>query len=661
MNALLVVCLLALSWTGAAAQEKRALLIGVNDYTHGPERWDLRGCENDVKMTQDLLVTRFGFPEENIKTLLSAEATRQNIVDAIENWLIAPSGAEDIVYFHFSGHGSQMGDEDGDEDDNKDEMICPADMRRGDRSSVINDDQLNALFERIPAANVTVVLDACHSGTGTRDLALSTPRFAEFEDLNAERAVVVSAAKPRPALKPAASTAPADGKLVGSGGMDSGSLRVTISGCRPDQTSADAYISEGFYAGALTYNLTRNLKTAPADMTYRQLMERVVRDVRAKYTQVPQVDGAVDRPILGTPVANVASQPFVLLQSVAGERARIGVGRAQGATAGSVWKVYGAGVTDFSGAEKGRVRLVEVAETASEALVLDGASLAAGDRAVEHLHRVEGDKLRLLLEAPDGVEGPLSRALGQYDFVSLVRPGHFFDHRLKVRSQGGKLEARLTVDGQGGTPVLGATAKILAAELGPQLENAFAVRFLAAFENPNPAFGVEVWANRVEAGADALLDEAPDEKQVDASIGDVIRFNFRAERDCYLTLINVGTSGRVTVLFPNQYQPDGFIQAGRTYRTGTAGEMPFKIRAHGPAGRELVKIIATVEPLDLESLKMGKAGGLGTRSIESGSRFAQQLTRDLAIEGLEEENGGDLSLLPTDSWATDHIIIDTTP
>lgn len=644
---------LALAVPGAA-QEKWALLIGINDYIHGPERWDLRGCENDVKMTSELLVSRFGFPRQNIKTLLSAEATRQAIVDGIEDWLVANSKPEDIVYFHFSGHGSQLTDVDGDEDDGKDEMICPADMRKGDRGSIITDDELRELFAGIPAQNVTIVLDACHSGSGTRDLSLVQPRFAEFED----RAVVVSAS-PRPVTSTATSSAlPAP--AVG-GGMESGKLQVTISGCRPDETSADAYIKDGFYAGALTYNLTHNLKTAPPEMTYRQLMDRVVRDVKAKYTQSPQIEGDVDRPIFGTPVAGASAKPFALLESVAGDRVRLNVGSGQGATAGSVWKVFGPEETRFEGDGLGRVQLVEVADNASEAAILEGAPLVAGQRAVEVLHRVEGDRLTLLLEAPDGVKKVLARALERYDFVHLARPGQFFDRRLIVVSKGGKLEARLTLDGRGGTPVYGATASILAAELEPQLENAFAIKFLAGFDNPAPGFKVEVWANRVAAGDEDQLADAPDQRLIEARLGDVIRFNFRSEVDCYLTLINVGTSGRVTVLFPNQYRPDGFIAAGKTYRTGTKGEMPFKIRARGPAGRELVKVIATLQPLDLASLKMGKAGGAGTRSIDSGSRFAQQLTRDLAIEGLAEEDSGDLTLLPTANWATDYLIVETSP
>ena len=89
--------------------------------------------------------------------------------------------------------------------------------------------------------------------------------------------------------------------------------------------------------------------------------------------------------------------------------------------------------------------------------------------------------------------------------------------------------------------------------------------------------------------------------------------------------------------------------------------MPFKIRATGPPGRELVKVIATTEPLDLKSLTIGNAGALGTRSVESGSDFARQLTRDMAAvyQPDRPDEPGQAVLIPTHGWATDYLIIDT--
>jgi len=437
-------------------------------------------------------------------------------------------------------------------------------------------------------------------------------------------------------------------------------LQVTISGCRDEQTSADAFIDDDFYAGALTYNLIENMKKAPPGMTYRELLDQVARDIKAaKYTQTPQIEGDKDRPLLGTSVPDVVQTPFLVIESVEDGTVTLRGGKSQKVTRGSVYGVFPDGETVFAGTGLGRIRVEEVFPTNSRAVILDRMTVKNGYRAKELLRSLDPHRLKLLVEDGGvGLKDEMATALGRVGFVEVVSGDQYFDHRLQLSAGLGGWQAALTIDGVAGTTVSGTGPDDLVESLRPELENAYTIKTLAALDNPAPPFRVMVWANHATLEERGLkkLDQAPDEKLVEARVGDAIRFNFRAERDCYLTLINVGTSGKITVLFPNKYQPDGFIEGGRIYRTETKGEMPFKIRATGPAGRELVKVIATLEPLELESLRMGQAGGLGTRSIDSGSRFARQLARDLA--GGKETAGA--LLLPTDTWTTDYLIVETT-
>jgi uncharacterized caspase-like protein len=87
---------------------RRALLIGINDYQALPK---LNGAVNDVENIQGLLVTRYGFPEAQVRTLVDREATRAGILAALEQ-LVEEVGREDTVYLHYSGHGSQVADAD---------------------------------------------------------------------------------------------------------------------------------------------------------------------------------------------------------------------------------------------------------------------------------------------------------------------------------------------------------------------------------------------------------------------------------------------------------------------------------------------------------------------------------------------------------------------
>ena len=666
----LACALFAAAWPAELPAAKRALLIGINDYLYGPDHWDLRGCVNDVEMTRRTLQTRLGFPSENIKVLLNEEATAKNIVGAIEDWLIAGSAPEDVVYLHFSGHGSRISDRDGDEEDGWDELLCPADLVPNDRTTMLIDDQLRQLLDRIPARNVTVVLDACHSGTGTRDVSLSRPRSIDLDAPRTRGLNPTSNAQTILTAFQGGSIAAKPGQ-----GMEMGRAarqhRVTISGCKPDQTSADAWIRDGLYAGALTYNLLQNIDRAAADVTYRELMERVRRDMAGKYYQTPQIEGDIDLPVFDTGASSAPGATEAVIHSIDGDIIRLNIGWSHGVTPGSVYAVYSPNATELIGPGIALLQIAQVGDTTSEARLTQGSHVVPGSRVKQALHSFIPAPLNLRVEAESALRQGLVQGLTRVPFVEVVPPDRHFDLRLIANRGAGGITGSLVFDGVPRTQESGSSTDHLIDKLRPHLGGAYVAKRLTALSNPAADFEVSVWANRVSTSGYAsnpqALDAMPAERLVQARIGDVIRLNFRAQRDCYLTVINVGTSGRVTVLFPNEHRPDGWIRGGRVYQTETEGEMPFKIRAVGPPGRELVKAVATLEPIELASLQMGTLGASGTRSIESGGEFTEQLARDMAavpVAGnvaltavLADPVSG--PLLPTSGWATDYIIIDT--
>jgi uncharacterized caspase-like protein len=172
-----------MSVTLAALFAARALLIGINDYTAStlkavpnvraaPGRdWpDLTGAVNDVQDVRDLLVARYEFPSTNVITLIDQQATRGTILGAIQSHLIDGVQQGDTVFFYFAGHGSQVLNSKSDEPDKLDESIVPADSRRG--APDIHDKELRRYFNAIldRGAKLTVMIDACHSGSGARGL-----------------------------------------------------------------------------------------------------------------------------------------------------------------------------------------------------------------------------------------------------------------------------------------------------------------------------------------------------------------------------------------------------------------------------------------------------------------------------------------------------------
>ncbi len=268
---------------------KKALLVGVN---YPGTSHALRGCVNDVMLMSSVLSHHFGFRSRDKRMLTDASATTDNIKYRLE-WLVDGAQPGDVLYFHFSGHGSQMVDQKYDMDyepDGLDEIICPVDLNWRDK--VVKDDDLKAIFNRVPdGVNLTVVLDCCHSGGGADHLYQYQPTGVAAVDHdpfspNKSRLLPMPADIANRALGLSIQPRPR-GVSIG-GGKTSGLL---ISGCQSHQTSADAWIHNK-YQGAATFFLNHELKKAQYDLDYQTLVERMNQKLEQYgYTQRPELNG----------------------------------------------------------------------------------------------------------------------------------------------------------------------------------------------------------------------------------------------------------------------------------------------------------------------------------------------------------------------------------
>ncbi len=77
--------------------------------------------------------------------------------------------------------------------------------------------------------------------------------------------------------------------------------------------------------------------------------------------------------------------------------------------------------------------------------------------------------------------------------------------------------------------------------------------------------------------------------------GDELKLTFSADRECYLTLMDMGTSGRILRLWPNDYSGlDNRIEANVERKFPGAGD-GFRYRIAGPGGTERIIAYATSE------------------------------------------------------------------
>lgn len=217
---------------------KYALLIGIN-YDNDPSL-KLNGCVNDVFAMSNMLIDVYGYSKSNIIIMHDGAApnllpNRANILRELTA-IISKSTAAGEIWVHYSGHGTYVRDTNGDEADGRDEAIVPSDVYV---NGVISDDQLLAIFSQSKCLTY-LMFDCCNSGS-ICDLQWRfeyVPSRGNFIRFNESK------------------------RLLSNQNI------VMISGCRDNQTSADAYNIEAKMAmGAMTNALIDSIRANNYNVT----------------------------------------------------------------------------------------------------------------------------------------------------------------------------------------------------------------------------------------------------------------------------------------------------------------------------------------------------------------------------------------------------------
>jgi hypothetical protein len=254
-----------------------ALMVDINRYPTCP----LDGCDNDIHDATQFIISKRNFDRNGIQILQDGRATTKAILARCE-WLVSKARAGDRVLFWYSGHGAQVPSKTGeDEVDGLNEVICPVDFD-WEPEHMITDKQFHATFMRFAAGvHFNWVSDSCHSGDLTREI----PLF----DVNGRHHVTKPRAFPMPrdiAWHVKLAREQHKPKAFRS------ELQVGfVSGCRSDQTSADATFG-GRPNGALSYYLLKTLYEVPETTPLTTIRLEVLNKLRADhYEQEPQVEG----------------------------------------------------------------------------------------------------------------------------------------------------------------------------------------------------------------------------------------------------------------------------------------------------------------------------------------------------------------------------------
>ena len=214
---------------------RKALLIGMN-YPGTP--YKLSGCVNDINIIEKLLIEKFNF--QSIVKLHDSSSILPNKVNILMQLklLLNQSKSGDVLFFHYSGHGSQIKDINRDESDGNDEVIIPLDYFSN--NSIIVDDEIKGIIQENlkEGVKLIVLMDCCNSGT------IFDLKYNYDSNWN---------------------------QVANDKSLDTKGEIILISGCSDTQKSYDTYVNS-LYQGSTTMSFNQSINTT---ITWKQMIDNM--------------------------------------------------------------------------------------------------------------------------------------------------------------------------------------------------------------------------------------------------------------------------------------------------------------------------------------------------------------------------------------------------
>ncbi|OYD94977.1 peptidase C14, caspase catalytic subunit p20 [Nostoc sp. 'Peltigera membranacea cyanobiont' 213] len=659
------------------APRKLALLVGINEYSGTIPA--LKGCVNDVLLQKQLLIYRFGFKSEDIRILTDKQATRQGILTAFEEHLIKQAKPGDVVVFHFSGHGSQVEDRDRDSPDGLNSTFVPIDSQLpqgypavGGAVQDITGHTLFLLMSALKTDNVTVVLDSCHSGGGTRGnlrvrsrnggtllqpsqaeldyqqqwlgkLGLSQQQFIELRRKNVAKGVVIASAK-------------------------------------REQYAADAAFDD-FYAGAFTYIFTQYLWQQTGNEPVNRAIVNVARNTKILAReqgnfQEPELETNFSKENTNAPIyfSRFSSLPAeAVVTQVNGDQVKLWLGGTDSQSLEAFKKDMILTVLDPQGGERGLVKLGDrqgliasgklLSNTRAQLQIQPGTLLQERIRSIpsdltlkigldNSLDRNTSQQAAQALRSINRIEPkPLGTLEVQYIFGCITEAKHqeLQKQRIANLPSLGSFGLFLPSQDQIVPASFGSSTEAVSEavkRLQPKLKSLLAARIVKQILGNTNTSQIAITASMNIAGNNELLGETftirgavkkeagetkkPAPVQVIKSsdsgvaklpIGTTINFQIQNNESSplYVSILVIDAQGEMTVIFPNDWSAseDAALVEAKQKRVIPQADDGFKLTIGDPLGLSEALIVASTTPLrtSLKALQtIAKARGLENRN-----------------------------------------------
>lgn len=651
-------------------RRRLALLVGISEYDQsGPTPWGrLHGAQDVDRLREVLRSKRFGFNDDEIMVLKDREATTQRIRDAFQHHLIDKAGPGTVAIFHFSGHGQQIEDDGDDELDGLDESLVTFDARSRDAKlgvkTNLRDDELGKLLGALRSrmlrqermeGSITVFLDTCFSGTGTRGRLAARGKGWD-PDIDGRHRPGNPLKKPKGTTQIMAQGEVRDADYVFMAASDSQQQALELGG-----------------SGVFTNALIKALGQLPAQATYRTLFDIVTLDVTSRvHDQTPQAEGDLSQPLFGFPEVVRPVEPFLRVHKAGSDWVIIPTGYLGGTTVDSRFALFPPVAPDGEDKPVATAIIKSVAETTSVAKIVSS-SLALrperpleGYRAREVAHAYEMRRLKVLLrEMPPEIQAAL-RALP----IVLTEKVSEQDYDLIIRQSGDQIEV-LRMDSD--RPFVKVTMEgFVQARLEEVLQREWLREHIVRLVNPSPLLSGELFVAPVKVDLNkdrrvisTQLSLTPDFTEAGRLIlreGEYFQIATvnKGLDPVYIYVLGIEPDGRVLPIFPH---PEAHGRCGdnllaadgvrhwvpipcvyRVERSRCPGGGPL------PPGPRLLKMIMTTKRTDLTFLLHD--GCLATRQqVPAAPEATDSPLRQLFLK-LSRGQRDDPPVLDTISWVT---------
>lgn len=656
-------CLLTLLFTVGLvnAQKKHALIFAIGEY---PEDggWSKISSAQDVGYIKNTLLKQ-GFPETGIKTIADSAATKVGIQNALKN-LIANVGAKDVVVIHFSSHGEQVADDNGDEADGYDETIVAYDAKlssdkdaiaRGSvskgeyeklQANYFRDDEFGKYIQQIRAklgkeGDVVVIMDNCHSGTGTRGSAKvrggKGPLKPDGYDTKDKKQTGDEVFK----------------ENTGARGTETDlATYIVISAALASELNYETTGDDNVGMGSLTYAFSKVFENLPSSTTYRTLFAKIQGIMNEKVPgQHPVLEGnGLDRSLFGGNFVN--QKPYFTVEKITTPLdITVKAGTFAGLNVGAKVNIYPAGTTDPSKAvalAKGVVlkatnyqstikldkntkitqpALMYVFLTEPVFIVKPIVVAIAKTRSTNNYSTTEADQIAVAIK-----KLPQVSMVGTPDL--LIEKGNG-DDTIRVAANG--------------FPFANLTSATDSAELRRAINRYAQYQLIQNLVIKDTTVTAQIKLVKVVNGKpdEKFMAAKYQDQSYDFNVGDTIMLWVKnpGKKDIYVNILDIQPNGQINPMLPNSQIERPVVASELKIAAGKTRTFPeYVIVMAPPLGTEIFKVFVTTSEINVEGLATPESEQVKTR----GKGLVEEFEK-LAVKTTEfKTRGANVSVKPTD-------------